>query len=118
MASKVENNKVFLTRGDSFDLTIALKYKDGTSYTPQEGDIITFALKEAKMTPGNQEFVNKTPLILKTIPNDTLLLSLVPSDTKNLKFGNYKYDCEITFANGKVCTFIEDADFILTPEVH
>lgn len=32
MASKVENNKVFLTRGDSFDSTVALKYKDGTSY--------------------------------------------------------------------------------------
>ena len=119
MASKVENNKIFLTRGDSFETTITMAYAGSSSaYTPQPGDVITFALKEARMTPGNQDFVNKTPLISKTIPNETLLLSIEPADTKNLKFGNYKYDVEIVFENGKVCTFIDDEDFFITPEVH
>lgn len=123
MASKIEDTKIFLTRGDTFKTTVSMGYKNEetgefTPYVPQEGDVVRFAMKGAKMTPGNQDYVEKTPLILKVIPNDTLLLVLEPSDTKELKFGNYKYDIEITFANGEVCTFIDDADFILTREVH
>lgn len=123
MASKIEDTKIFLTRGDTFKSTVSMCYKNEgtgelTPYTPQAGDVVRFAMKGDKMTPGNQDYVDKTPLILKVIPNDTLLLKIDPSDTKNLKFGNYKYDIEITFANGDVCTFIEDADFILTREVH
>lgn len=118
MASVVENNKIFLTRGDTFEATISMQRKDGTAYVPQEGDVITFALKEAKMTPGNQDFVNKDPLVFKTIPNNTMLLSITPNDTKGLKFGNYKYDVEITKANGRNFTFIADEDFVITPEVH
>lgn len=119
MASIIEeNNKISLTRGDTFEATISIYKKDGTPYVPQEGDLITFALKEARMTPGNQNFVNKDPLIFKVIPTTTMLLSIQPADTAELKFGNYKYDIEITLESGKVYTFIDDADFIITPEVH
>jgi len=119
MASNIENNnKIYLTRGDTFEATISIYRQDGAPYIPQDGDSITFALKEAKMAPGNQEFMNKEPLILKTIPVDTMLLSIDPADTANLKFGNYKYDIQIMLTSGKVYTFIDDADFIITPEVH
>lgn len=114
----IEGTKISLTRGDTFETLVSMKYKNGTSYTPQAGDVIRFAMKTPKMTTGKKEYMDKTPLIQKVIPNDTLILALEPSDTKNLSFGDYKYDIEITFSNGKVCTFIDDADFILTPEVH
>lgn len=118
MASNIEDNKIFLTRGDTFEATISIYRKNGTPYVPQEGDTVTFAIKEAKMTPGNQNFVNKDPLVFKTIPISTMLLSITPNDTKDLKFGNYKYDIELVMSSGKVYTFIDDEDFILTPEVH
>ena len=70
------------------------------------------------MTAGNKNFLDKNPLISKTIPYNTMILELTPNDTKNLEFGRYKYDIQIVFENGQVSTFISNADLILTPEVH
>lgn len=51
------------------------------------------------------------------IPTSTMILHLDPEDTKDLGFGEYVYDVELTFANGDVDTFINNAKFILAPEV-
>lgn len=118
MSYKVDGTTITLTRGDTFTTIITIKYKDGTVYTPQEGDEISFALKNSKMTAGNKSFVDREPLISKIIPINTMVLELVPNDTKNLEFGKYKYDIQIIFGNGQVSTFISNADLILTPEVH
>ena len=107
---KVDGNSIKLTRGDSFYVTVTMKRKDtGEEYTPQEGDVIRFGLKK------NAEQANC--LIEKIIPNDTLVLHLEPNDTKPFPFGKYVYDIEITFANGDVDTFINNADFSLVTEV-
>ena len=60
----------------------------------------------------------RDPVIVKTIPNDTQVLSLAPADTKDLGFGLYDYDVEITLADGTVDTFISAAPFKLTKEVY
>lgn len=114
MASKIDGTTITLTRGDSFFCDIGLK--DGEDpYTPLPGDVIRFALKSNRMVNG--EYADQQPLISKIIPNDTLLLHLLPADTKNLSLGSYDYDVEITFADGEVDTFIADAEFILTRKV-
>lgn len=112
----VSGNQISLTRGDSFYSRVTMKRGDMT-YVPQTGDTIRFALKSAQMNDKG-EYKDTDPLILKTIPNDTLMLHLAPADTKQLPFGQYVYDVEITFANGDVDTFIAEAPFILTGEVH
>ena len=116
MSYKITGTKIELTRGDSFYCLIMIS-KDGSPYEPQEGDVIRFAMKKGTMTSLKDSYISRTPLILKTIPNDTLVLSIEPDDTKNLKFGQYVYDIEITFANGDVDTFINNAVFELLPEV-
>ena len=107
---KVDGNSIKLTRGDSFYTLVTMKRKDtGEEYIPQEGDVIRFGLKKsAEQT---------TCLIEKIIPNDTLILYLEPNDTKSFSFGKYVYDIEITFANGDVDTFINNADFNIVTEV-
>ena len=105
---KINGTTITLTKGDSFYCQIALK-KNGTAYTPQEGDVIRFAMK--------QSVYDTTPAISKVIPNETLILNLLPSDTKQMAVGKYIYDLEITFANGDVDTFINQAEFDLVPEV-
>jgi len=105
---KINGTTITLTKGDSFYCQIALK-KNGTAYTPQEGDEIRFAMK--------QSVYDTTPAISKVIPNDTLILHLAPSDTKQLAVGKYVYDIEITFADTDVDTFINQAEFNLVPEV-
>lgn len=117
MSTRIGNeNSIFLTRGDTLMVQVGI-IKDGEQYTPEAGDVVRFALKHASMTQGMKQFLDQTPLVLKTIDNDTLILELEPNDTKQLDFGSYKYDIQITFANGEVDTFIPDAYFVLTPEV-
>ena len=95
---KVTDTKIELTRGDTFKAQVVM-VKYGEEYTPQDGDTIRLYNNE------------------KVIPNDTLSLRLEPSDTKPLGFGEYVYDIEITFADGDVDTFINNAQFVLVPEV-
>lgn len=105
---KKQNIKI--TRGDSAYFTVGMVAKKSRiPYEPQTGDVVRFAVKK--------DYEDETVLIRKTIPNDTLLLHLVPSDTKDLPFGDYVYDVELTKANGDVDTFIDKKIFKITEEV-
>ena len=97
---------------------VGMKTRAGQDYVPEEGDSVRFALKSQKMRQGGADFADAKPLILKSIPTDTLLLQIEPNDTKHLAFGEYAYDIELTHANGDVDTFIEDAVFKITREVY
>lgn len=122
MAYSVQGTTIKLTRGDSLILQVViLRKKDkepSEIYTPEEGDTVRFALKRNIMNPEKTKYLDKKPLIEKDIPIKTLILRLESEDTKFLEFGNYVYDIELTTKDGIVDTFIADADFILTPEVH
>ena len=108
MSCVINNNEISLTRGDS--LVAQISIMDGCDeYTPQEGDIIRFAMKK--------NYGKNEVLIRKEIPIDTLTLEILPEDTKSLSFGSYVYDVEITFANGRVDTFIPNGVFKITEEV-
>lgn len=106
---KINGNNITLTRGDTLEVKVAL-YRNGAEYTPDAGDVIRFAMKE--------NYEQAQPLLNITIPNDTLILHIRPQDTKNLAFGAYVYDVEITMTDGTVDTFIAEASFIISPEVH
>ena len=109
MSSSIDGTSITLTKGDTFKTYVTPRDEDGYFYSPRTGDVVRFALKK--------NYKDAECLIKKTIPNDTLLLHLEPSDTKNLDIGNYVYDVEITYANGDVDTFIDRAKFKLTEEV-
>lgn len=117
MAYSVKGTTIRLTRGDSLVLQVVILRNDEI-YTPQEGDSVRFAVKRNMMNPERTRYLDKKPLIVKDIPIKTLILKLDPEDTKFMEFGDYVYDIEITFASGLVDTFIADAAFIITPEVH
>lgn len=116
MSVEVKNNKITMTRGDTLRIQVAIVV-DGEDYTPENGDSVRFALKHTTLNNTRTEYYDDEPLILKTIPNDTLVLELEPNDTKPLGFGKYDYDIEITFADGTVDTFISNT-LVLTKEVH
>lgn len=118
MAYMINGTTIKLTRGDSFSATVGIYNADGSAYTPEAGDAVRFALKRPQMTVGNKSYVDKTPILVKSISTDDLILSLDPADTSSLDFGEYVYDIELTKADGTVDTFITASPFILTPEVH
>ena len=103
-----------LTRGDTFMTSVELT-KNDEPYTPTDDDIVRFALKHNKFKQDRSDYEDDEPLLLITIPNDTMILTINPNDTKQLGFGEYAYDIELTY-NGVVDTFISGA-FTLTPAV-
>ena len=110
MYSIGRNNKITLTKGDSFYSVINVVSRIGrVPYEPQTGDVIRFAMKK--------NYDDAECLIEKTIPNSTLMLHLEPNDTKTLDVGEYVYDIQLTTSDGDVDTFIAMAKLILTEEV-
>lgn len=116
MSVEVNGNKVTMTRGDTLRLKVGIVV-DGEEYTPAVNDVVRFALKHSELNADKTDYADIQPFVLKTIPNETLILELEPSDTKTLGFGKYDYDVEITFEDGAVDTFISDT-IKLTKEVH
>ena len=91
-------NDIILTRGDTLSFHVAIMV-DGEEYTPESGDVIRFAMKENE---------NDTePYLRQELDHATMNVVLDPEDTKELDYGTYRYDIEISFANdGPVYTFI------------
>ena len=112
----IEGTTITMTRGDTLTVQIIM-IGENEPYTPQEGDSLRFALKHPKLNGKRTEYVDPEPLIEKQIPTDTQLLRLDPEDTKGLGFGKYVYDIQLTYADGRVDTFIAEAALELTPEV-
>ena len=100
---------ISLTRGDSLYLDVSFE-QDGEPYTPNPGDAVRFAMK--------RNIEDAECLILKSIPTNTMTLYIEPEDTKELEFGVYWYDIQLTTVDGDVYTTIGPAKFKLTKEVH
>ena len=107
---KVSGTSIEMTRGDTAKLQLYLTYQDGEPYEPEEGDVIRFAMKKTFSDAVE-------PDLVKTIPIDTLVLHIEPEDTKALEYGTYRYDIQLTKANGDVDTFIDRAYITFTEEI-
>lgn len=123
MSVKIKKNAITHTRGDTLRAKVDLWIDDETPYIPESGDSIRFALKhpllkEKEGDPGYKEYVDQDPIFTVPIPSDTLILHIEPEKTKNLGFGKYEYDIEITYSDGTVDTFITAAPYEITKEVH
>ena len=112
----VTGTTIRMTRGDTLIISVGLSH-DGETYTPDENDSIRFIVCRRKLNTNKTAYEDPTVLIEKAIPVDSMILRLDPNDTKALEFGTYAYDMEITFADGRIDTFIEGQKFIISPEV-
>lgn len=103
-----KNGDIKLTRGDTAYLTVSVNIKDyGEPYTVKTDDVLTLTVK--------QDY-NDEPLIEKKITGTTTF-HIEPKDTKELEFGIYVYDVQVTMANGDNFTIIADKKFKITNEV-
>lgn len=109
MSVSMKRNTIIMTRGDTATIQLDLTDSSGEAYVPDENDVIRFAAKK--------NYSDSEVAINITIPNDTLMLKINPEDTKELAFGKYVYDIQITYANGDVNTFITKQILQLEEEV-
>lgn len=114
MSYSVSGSTITLTRGDTFMALVTITSKDADAtiqpYIPKEGDSVRFAMK--------QNYDDAEPVLIKDIPIDTMKLIIEPEDTKQLDFGKYVYDIQLTKASGEVDTFIAKAKINITEEVY
>lgn len=113
---EIIGDTIKLTRGDSLVTELALS-RGGAVYEPQEGDKIMFAIK-SKLNSTRTSYIEQTPLFAKEIPTSDMTLRIDPADTKSLPFGSYCYDVEVALSDGTVDTVINNAPFVLMPEVY
>lgn len=106
---KVEDNKIYLTRGDTARFKIELTDENGELYVPKENDKIYFRVKQN---------VEKVGIILeKEIDITTLNLEINEEDTANLKEGSYYYEVEVVSEDNYHFTAITKTLFKLTVEI-
>lgn len=110
----INGTNISMTKGDTEYIHVEIKnLSDGTEYVPQEGDTIRFAVKK--------NYSDAEPLIYKEIPINTMILTIEPQDTKDLQAGGsagrYKYDIQLTQANGDVHTVIPRSSLTILEEV-
>ena len=111
MLTVSKNYTVSLTRGDTARLNAFPTIGEGEEKQPyivQENDVLTFTVKK--------NYGDVEPLIEKKITGSTTF-HFEPKDTKDLAFGKYKYDVQLTLPNGENYTFIDRKDFNITEEV-
>ncbi len=114
--TNVNGTTITMTRGDTLRVQISIQ-RDEETYNPVAGDSVAFYLKHNSMDSKKTAYTDPAPLITKSVPIESMVLTLDPEDTKTLDFGKYVYDLQITFENGTVDTFINNAPFIIVPEV-
>ncbi|MCI6749526.1 MAG: hypothetical protein MR586_01985 [Megasphaera elsdenii] len=116
MGFSVIRNRISITRGDSAQITLAIRDRvTGQPFVPGPDDRLTFTVK--------RELSDEAPLVVKTLDNGIVrreqecILLLVPEDTAQLPFGTYRYDVELVLASGYTDTVIPPSPFIVTGEV-
>jgi hypothetical protein len=108
---KIQGTTMYLTRGDTLDLTVTILQADGNVYTPDSGDTVRFAVKAS--------YKDQRTILNVDIPIDTLRLRVESEDTKKFTARKepYVYDIQLTKEDGTVDTFIDCAQLYITDEV-
>ena len=118
MDVKIRNKNIVLSmvRGDTEGLLVKVIQKDSdgkiTNVPLVSGDTVYFTVKK---TSRDTEFLFQ--VVETNFDNGEALISIYPNDTKNLDFGTYVYDIQVTFSSGAVKTVVPKSDFIITDEV-
>lgn len=104
-----KDGTIRLTRGDTARLTVTINNDfDDKPYEITETDVLKLTVKRSVR--------DTTPAFQKSVTGSNKFY-IVPDDTKDLVFGKYIYDVELTTVGGDVYTVIEPTIFEILKEV-
>ena len=92
----IEDQRIFLTKGDSAVLEVALENSEGEPYEMTGSDALKLTVRRIPDTGPALLSVSSAP--------GSNRLALSPADTKDLAAGGYSCDIELTAADGGVYT--------------
>lgn len=105
----ITTEAIHLTRGDNASIIATLRDASGEIYQLQTGDKLMFTLKLNCMT--------EDKIIQKNMTSNSTLV-LEHADTKDLDYGKYWFDIQLTTAGGDIYTVIPPHAFYIEKEVN
>jgi len=108
----IDGTNIKMTRGDTEEISLSCKDVAGIKIDFVNGDIVRLTVKK--------DINNSTRLIQKeisTFVDGNAIIIIEPNDTKDLRFGKYKYDIQYNRVNGTVKTIIKPSIFEVEGEV-
>lgn len=110
----IDENRIYLTRGDTAEIAVSLKKLDDTDYEMQTGDVLYFRMKKYATKDPSEILIEKTADVL----NNEISFTIEPYDTESLAFGEYSYEVElVTGAEEQHYTVIADSEFVIGKEI-
>lgn len=105
-----KDNAIHLTRGDTARLLLGsvVNLVTGKEYILSADDTVTFTVKKT--------VYDTTSAVQITVPGGAAI-HIKPEDTKEMAFGKYLYDVQLTTADGDVYTVIPPTTFEVLKEV-
>lgn len=104
---RIANNVITMTRGDTGSFSVTIKQNDGTTYDYSD-DTVLFTVKENCYT---------TEIIFQKVVKYGEDVVIEHEDTKNLFYGDYWYDVQLTGGGGSVMTVIVPTKIRIMKEV-
>lgn len=101
-----KTNKIVITKGDNATFSISIVDAFDNEVQLAADDVITFTVRKN---------TSSQALITKTAENG--MFSLIPTDTKTLSTGYYRYDIQLTTNDSKIYTIIPNSIFEIREEI-
>ncbi|MDF2841757.1 MAG: ArtI [Herbinix sp.] len=109
---KIVGTNMHMSRGDSESIAVMFRDSDGNHIPLVTGDTIYFTVKKSIL-----DTEKKLQKIITTFIDGKAIVQIDPIDTKNLPYGKYVYDVQLTKSSGNVTTLITPSDFVICGEV-
>lgn len=108
----VTGTNIYITRGDTESLSVALREPNGFAIPMAAGDKVYLTVKKN---------INTADKILQFVVEEFVdgkaVIEIQPSDTAELEYGIYVYDIQVSLSNGTKRTIIRPSNFEIGGEV-
>jgi hypothetical protein len=108
----VDGNKITIIRGDTESITVSCVDTLGVPVPLVSGDKVYFTIKKSINTT-----TKALQKLVTTFTDGKAIIAIAHSDTKDLPFGEYYYDVQLTRVGGNVTTIIPPSKFIIGGEI-
>lgn len=104
-----DDNTIRLTRGDTARLSVDVtNFPSGEEYVITDSDTLTLTIKKRE---------SDTQHLVQKVIRGQNCFHIEPSDTKDMVFGKYRYDVQLSTSSGDIYTIIEPSNFEILKEV-
>lgn len=108
------NNNIEFIRGDTKILLITVTDNNAAAYTPMPGDTLTMTVRDDNGEKVIEKVSGDGSI---AITEGKWKITINPSDTAALPFGNYIYDIQVELVNGYTQTIVPLSILTLKEEV-